>query len=222
MLGKAETTRLLERFGRKFRASDVVFRAGDDAGECFLIHEGTVRIVRTLRGTQKTVALLGAEDWFGEEALADRPVRSATAMAASDLTVLVLERATVAALVASSAELASKLMSKLVRRMRRLEEQLDNSVLPDAASKVVRTLLEAASEGGAGALGANTPIALGALELCVRTGLNERAVSSALEELQQGGHIHVSEGTIQIASPTGLATLFDLLGKKERVRSGRL
>jgi CRP-like cAMP-binding protein len=71
----------------------VIFQQGGKADSFYLIYGGTVRIVRTQNKKEFQLARLVREDYFGEMALiANRP-RSATAVALTDTSLLVLSRA---------------------------------------------------------------------------------------------------------------------------------
>jgi CRP/FNR family cyclic AMP-dependent transcriptional regulator len=66
---------------RKIRASDVIFREGEQADDLFVIKSGHVRI----QVGNRTMADLTADNIFGEMALIDSEPRSATAVAITDV-----------------------------------------------------------------------------------------------------------------------------------------
>jgi CRP-like cAMP-binding protein len=45
----APDPRLLEKFGRKFKAGDVLFKEGEAGNEAFLLKEGRVRLLNRVR-----------------------------------------------------------------------------------------------------------------------------------------------------------------------------
>ena len=51
--------RLLERFGRKFHAGDVIFREGESGNEAFLLQEGRVRLLKKVRTVERSGWILG-------------------------------------------------------------------------------------------------------------------------------------------------------------------
>ena len=69
----------------------VIFKKGQVGDALYLIHSGTVRIVmpRFLRPA-RTLATLGAGDFFGEMALLKQPFRTATAIADGSAELFVL------------------------------------------------------------------------------------------------------------------------------------
>ncbi|HEX5807977.1 MAG TPA: cyclic nucleotide-binding domain-containing protein [Anaerolineales bacterium] len=71
----------------------VIFEQEAKADSFYLIYGGSVRIVRKLQKKEYQLARLINEDYFGEMALFAKRRRSATAMATSDTSLLVLSRA---------------------------------------------------------------------------------------------------------------------------------
>jgi len=79
----------LER--RKFKAGEVIFKEGADAkGEAFLVHDGSVQIKRTFDGVEKVLSTLGEGELVGELALFRDATRSADAVAATDVVLIVI------------------------------------------------------------------------------------------------------------------------------------
>jgi rhodanese-related sulfurtransferase len=80
----------LER--RTFKPGEVIFKEGADAhGEAYVVHAGSVQIRRTFDGVEKTLATLQEGQLFGEMALFRGGPRSADAIAATDVELLVLK-----------------------------------------------------------------------------------------------------------------------------------
>lgn len=64
-----------------FAAGEVVFSAGDPGASLFVLEAGEVEVVHGGQGSDKVIAVLAAPAAFGEMALVDREVRSATVRA---------------------------------------------------------------------------------------------------------------------------------------------
>jgi rhodanese-related sulfurtransferase len=80
----------LER--RTFKAGDLIFKEGAGAnGEAYVVHAGAVEIKRTFDGVEKTLSTLREGELFGEMALFREAPRSADAVAATDVELLVLK-----------------------------------------------------------------------------------------------------------------------------------
>lgn len=65
----------------KFAPNSVIFKEGDKPNGVYYILSGNVEISRVESGTKILLANLGADDVFGEMAIIDNSIRSATAFA---------------------------------------------------------------------------------------------------------------------------------------------
>lgn len=72
------------------RAGKSIFKKGDPGDMAYVIQSGTVDIVRPVVDQRKVIASLAAGEIFGEMALIDGKPRMADAVAASDVTVLMI------------------------------------------------------------------------------------------------------------------------------------
>ena len=79
---------ILER--QVFGPGDVIFRIGEPPRVAYLIQSGSVNIVVPADDKDKVVGTLQAGDMFGEMALVDSQPRSATAVAVTALTCIVI------------------------------------------------------------------------------------------------------------------------------------
>ena len=213
-----EQQRLLERYGCTFQAGAEIFAEGAAADACYLLEEGRVRILRQVRGAPRSLSVLRAGDLFGEDALLPHATRSATAVALVDVRALRLERGTFDELMQRDPKITHDVMAQLVRRLRDAEEQLENAMLRDHPSRVVNTLLRAAS------VTPETPdghvIQLSPLELSSRVGLDVDAVKRTIQQLRDGGYLVIRDERIVLPDLGSLGRLYQLLGVKEEVRGG--
>jgi CRP/FNR family transcriptional regulator, cyclic AMP receptor protein len=104
----------------RFPAGEVLAREGDNGHEFIVIVEGAARVDIG----ERTVATLGAGEFFGEIALLDRGPRTATIVADTDLVAEVIGQREFSALVEDSPHLAKKLLVGLARRIRAADLQL--------------------------------------------------------------------------------------------------
>lgn len=74
-----------DRFVRRLRAGEWIFREGDQGDCAFVIESGVVEVSRNQGGVAETLAHLGAGEILGEMALIDGRARSASARAASEV-----------------------------------------------------------------------------------------------------------------------------------------
>ena len=99
---------------RSFKAGEVIFRQGDPADELFIVKTGKVEI----RLGNRLLDTLSELSIFGEMALIDHNPRSATAVAATDATVVPVSEKQFLFLVSRTPHFALNLMRVLAQRLR--------------------------------------------------------------------------------------------------------
>jgi CRP-like cAMP-binding protein len=110
---------------RSFKAGEVIFKEGDDAkSEAFLVHEGKVEVRKNLGGEDKLLRVLGKGELLGDFALFRNAPRSATALAAEPVTLLVIPANRLDAMVRTNPALAMAIIKDLVGRMLAAEDRV--------------------------------------------------------------------------------------------------
>lgn len=113
---------------RTFKAGDTIFKEGDDAkSEAFLVHEGKVEVRKNLGGEEKLLRVLGKGELLGELALFRNAPRSATAIAAEPVTLLLIPANRLEAMVRTNPTLAMAIIKDLSGRMLAAEENARNA-----------------------------------------------------------------------------------------------
>lgn len=214
-LGGSPDPRLLERFGRKFRAGEQIFREGDTGNEAFLLQEGRVRLLKKVRTVERSLMVLKPGDLFGESALIAGATRSSTAVALTDVVALALAESTFRALLTNNAAIAARVLQQLVRRLRELEDQIEFMMIRDTQSKIVSALLKLAA-GRSGASLQVTP-----MDLSSRVGLDIDTVKRAVQQLRDGEYIKISDERLEVPDVEALRKLYNLLGVKDEVQGER-
>ena len=102
---------------RHFTAGETVVKEGAEGAAFFLIESGEARV--SVRGSER--ASLGPGDHFGEIALIDEGVRSATITATSDLVCYGLTLWEFRPLVVANGEIGWKLLHTLAQKLRSAE-----------------------------------------------------------------------------------------------------
>jgi CRP/FNR family transcriptional regulator len=109
---------------KSFGPGDVIFREGDPAnGEAFLVHEGKVEIRRHVGDEERVLRTLVKGDLLGELALFRDAPRSAGAIAAGPVTLLVIPANRLEAMVRTNPGLALALIRQLATRMLEAEDR---------------------------------------------------------------------------------------------------
>lgn len=114
---------------RNCPAGETIFRGGDRGDELFLIRRGVVRIVLPLaHGGYHNLAAFGRGNFFGEITFLDGGVRSADAVATTDVELFVISRQRFDEAARSHPEAAVKILAELARalalRMRHTDTEI--------------------------------------------------------------------------------------------------
>lgn len=83
---------LADKVGETFEEGDVVFNQGDIGDKMYILHEGTLAVIREKDGVGTVVARLSRGDVVGEMALVDEEPRSATVKAMESSTLVPVTR----------------------------------------------------------------------------------------------------------------------------------
>lgn len=109
---------------RTYKPGDFIFREGDAAnGEAFMIHEGKVEIRRRFGDEERVLRVSGKGDLLGELGLFRNAPRSAHAVAAEPVTLMVIPANRLEHLVRSNPALALALIRQLATRMIEAEDR---------------------------------------------------------------------------------------------------
>jgi CRP-like cAMP-binding protein len=132
----------------EYRRSDVIFSQGGPADTVLYIQSGGVKLsVLSTAGKEAIVAMLGPGDFFGEGALADQPVRMATATAATDSTVLMIEKDHMTRLLHEEHALSDRFIGYVLARNIRVEADLVDQLFNSSEKRLARALLLLARYG---------------------------------------------------------------------------
>jgi CRP/FNR family cyclic AMP-dependent transcriptional regulator len=216
--GVAPDDRLRERFGFRFEAGDVLFREGDLGTQAYLLEEGRVRLIKRVRGVERSLMVLKPGDLFGESALIAGATRSSTAIAVSTGHALALDAVTLNSLLQKNPDIAGRIVQQLVRRLRDAEDQIEIMMLTDTQSKVVSALLKLAQQARDQGGGAVTAFTISPMELSTRVGVDVDTVKRAVQQLREGQYVRVTEERLEIPDLDALRRLYQLLGVKDELR----
>jgi CRP-like cAMP-binding protein len=110
---------------RTFQPGDVIFREGDDAkGEAFMVHVGRVEIRKHIGGQERLLRTMNKGELIGHIALFRNAPRSATAVAADAVTLMVISANRLDHLVRANPALAVALIRDLAVMLLAAEDRL--------------------------------------------------------------------------------------------------
>jgi CRP/FNR family transcriptional regulator, cyclic AMP receptor protein len=201
----------LERFSRvavprSFPAGTRVFHEGDPSDVCYIVREGSFRVTREHSdGRAITLATMGPGEVFGELAMLDGDVRSASAEAIVDGELLALPAKDVRALLARHPEISVKLVSALVRRLRAANVRLSRQSFQTVPSRVAGVLSQLVAEAtpDRGENGEVT-IRMNQADLAQLAGTSRESVSRFLADLERAGVVRSGRGRVTVLDPAKL------------------
>lgn len=125
-LNNKQLTALAKRLTtRNYSEDDVIITQGKGGEGLFVVSEGTAKAVRLQPdGDQVTVNEFGEKDFFGELALLDDGVRTASVIATSTVKCLVLTRWDFKSVLKDEPEMAILMLEEMAKRFRRALETL--------------------------------------------------------------------------------------------------
>ena len=146
-LAKVGDGRSLERFGK----NQIVFSQGDPADAVFYIQKGKAKVtVVSEQGKEAVVAILGANEFFGEGCLAGQLQRIATVTTMTDAIIMRLEKAAVVDVIHREPAFSEMFISHLLGRTIRVEADLVDQLFNSSEKRLARLLLLLANFGKEG------------------------------------------------------------------------
>ena len=88
------------------------------------IQEGQVEVIKEKDGKEIQLAVLGKGDFFGEMAIFDREVRSATVRAKGEVRALTIDKRAFLRRITGDPSLAFRIVERMSRRIRELDAEI--------------------------------------------------------------------------------------------------
>ena len=132
----------------KFPVKDVLFRQGEAADAVFYIGSGRIhRIITTEKGHERLVAILGPEDFCGEECLTAQPLHTTSALVVEEAEIVRIGKGTMSRLLRNSPIFAEKFTAFLLSRYLKTEAALVNQLVGSVEQRLRRVLWTLANTG---------------------------------------------------------------------------
>ena len=130
---------------------DIIFAQGDDADAVFYIRKGKIKItVLSKEGKEAVVAILGADEFFGEGCLIGQPKRLATASAMTDCVTMRVDKTEILRVLQGEPAFSQMFVSHILARNARVEEDLVDQLFNSTEKRLARLLLLLANFGKEG------------------------------------------------------------------------
>jgi CRP/FNR family transcriptional regulator len=191
---------------RTIKASEVVFREGDESDTCYIVRAGHARAVREHPdGRSLTLANFGPGDIFGELAMFGNERRSATVEALDHLELLAILGSDMRRLLREHPDIAVKLLTALAGRLRDTNERLTRQSFQTVQSRVAAVLaqlVDAARREGAPER--DVLITATQADLAQLAGSSRESASRFLAVLERAGIISQGRGKLTVHDPAAL------------------
>lgn len=190
---------------RSFPKGARVFHEGDESDACYVIREGEVRVTREHSdGRAIALATLGPGELFGELAMLDGGVRSASVETLTDAELLAVSATDMRGLLERNASITAKLVVALTRRLRETNERISRQSFQTVPSRVAGVLsqlvaAESAEQGRDG-----VTIRMNQADLAQLAGTSRESVSRFLAVLERAGVVRVGRGRVTVLEPSRL------------------
>jgi len=216
----AESDQLFARFGKTCEPGEVLFREGEDGDLMFVIQSGAVRITKAVKGEEKTLAILGAGEFFGEMAILNNKPRTATAVVEQAAQVLVLGARTFEQMVISNAEIAVRLIKKLARRLDSANELIEVLMHRDPKARVILGLSREAQFLGEAQPDGSVRVPLGVDALAEQVGLGVPETHDVFKRLTRLGIARPDGNGIVVTDVARLEEFYEFLEMREKFGDG--
>ena len=110
--------------GKVYQDGEVVVRQGEVGNCMYVIQSGTAEVVEETNGQTVTLALLGENDFFGEMAIFEDQVRSATVRALGPVRVLTVDKKVLLRRIQQDPALAFRVLEHICHRLRKIDSEL--------------------------------------------------------------------------------------------------
>lgn len=151
----------------------------------YVLQSGRVRISKSSHDGDKTLAVLGPGEFFGEMAILNRKARTATAEVVEDANLLVLDAKTFEAMVVSNVEIAVRLIKKLAHRLDNADTLIDILMHRDPKARVILGLSREAEQGGIEQDDGSVLVPLSREDLAAQIGLTPEEIVDVLSRLSR-------------------------------------
>ena len=184
---------------RDFEPGEVVFREGDSSDTCYVVSGGRARAIRSHRdGRTITLATFGPGDIFGELALFEDELRSATVEAIERTSVLGVLGPDMRRLMNEHAEISARLVIALGRRLRETNERLSRQSFQTVQSRVAVVLSQLVAQELADGQQGDVLVTATQADLAQLAGSSRESASRFLAVLERAGVISQGRGRLVV------------------------
>jgi CRP-like cAMP-binding protein len=191
---------------RSFEPGQIVFREGDASDTCYVVRSGRARAIREhADGRTITLATFGPGDIFGELAMFEDELRSATVEAVQHTSVVAVLGPDMRRLMVEHPEISMRLVVALGRRLRETNDRLAKQSFQTVQSRVAVVLSELVAQAvAAGEPAREVLLTATQADLAKLAGSSRESASRFLAVLERAGVISQGRGRLVVHDPAAL------------------
>ena len=181
---------------RAYPRGAFILRAGEETDALHNILSGRVKIlIPDEQGREVILAVLTANDFFGEMGLLDDQPRSASVETLETCQMLRLSKAGFMGCLENNFGLAMQIIHDLVKRLRQADRKIESLALIDVYGRVARLLLDQAEEVDGQLIVKQAPPKQ---EMARMIGASREMVSRVVKDLQERGYIRAEKRKVYL------------------------
>lgn len=191
---------------RDYEPGQIVFREGDSSDTCYIVRSGRARAVREHPdGRTITLATFGTGDIFGELAMFEDELRSATVEAVQRTSAVAVLGPDMRRLMVEHPQIAIRLLAALGRRLRETNDRLAKQSFQTVQSRVAVVLSELVAQAVQdGAASQEVLLTATQADLAKLAGSSRESASRFLAVLERAGVISQGRGRLVVHDPEAL------------------
>ena len=176
---------------RSYPKNTIILHEGDPFSYLYVIHSGKLKVfLSDDKGREIVLNIMEAGEYFGEMALLDNEVRSASVMTVEDSQLTLVSKENFYACLAQTPQLVTPMMRQLIKRLRISTRKVGSLALMDVYGRVASALLQLAKEQN------GKMVIEGKLthqEIANIVGASREMVSRIMHDLTEGGYFSVDD-----------------------------
>lgn len=190
---------------RTYSKGEVIFHEGTRGEVLYVIRSGRVTIKRDHPdGRTVSLADFTPGQIFGELAVFDDEVRSATAECAEDTQTIALMGSDLRRVLRRNPEMALKLLSSLSKRLRAASSRIESQYFQGTEARVAAVVLRLAETQAPEGVGANRHVTATQSEIAQLASTSRETVSRFLAGLEREGVLRTFRGRLEILDGAAL------------------
>ncbi|MEO7728739.1 MAG: cyclic nucleotide-binding domain-containing protein [Burkholderiales bacterium] len=176
---------------RSYPRSSFILRAGEETDALYIILSGRIKVlIPDEQGREVILAVMGANEFFGEMGLLDDQSRSASVETLEACQMLRFSKSGFIACLKDNFDLAMIIIRNLVKRLRDADRKIESLALIDVYGRVARLLLDQAEEIDGMWIVKQAPPKQ---EIARMIGASREMVSRVVKDLQERGYIRAEK-----------------------------